>query len=169
MGVTEIDLCWVFPFGDSRIKACVPLPETYRSLLRPSSPYNAKASIDGCNWFHANAQYSRRLSYLLTVLNLRLSQNKIYSCYLEPCPPKVVGPDGLEPSTPRLSSACSNQLSYEPVLSDAFLLFDLAVLWWSRTDSNRGPSACKADALPTELRPHKSGRLNFCIKRTYLL
>ena len=25
-----------------------------------------------------------------------------------------MGPDGLEPSTPRLSSACSNQLSYEP-------------------------------------------------------
>jgi hypothetical protein len=25
-----------------------------------------------------------------------------------------LGPDGLEPSTPRLSSACSNQLSYEP-------------------------------------------------------
>ena len=28
----------------------------------------------------------------------------------------MVGPDGLEPSTPRLSSACSNQLSYEPKL-----------------------------------------------------
>ena len=28
----------------------------------------------------------------------------------------VVGPDGLEPSTPRLSSACSNQLSYEPMI-----------------------------------------------------
>ena len=26
----------------------------------------------------------------------------------------LVGPDGLEPSTPRLSSACSNRLSYEP-------------------------------------------------------
>ena len=29
---------------------------------------------------------------------------------------KMVGPDGLEPSTPRLSSACSNQLSYEPLI-----------------------------------------------------
>ena len=28
----------------------------------------------------------------------------------------MVGPDGVEPSTPRLSSACSNQLSYEPGL-----------------------------------------------------
>ena len=26
----------------------------------------------------------------------------------------MVGPDGFEPSTPRLSSVCSNQLSYEP-------------------------------------------------------
>ena len=30
----------------------------------------------------------------------------------------MVGPDGLEPSTPRLSSACSNQLSYEPEIGD---------------------------------------------------
>lgn len=29
---------------------------------------------------------------------------------------RMVGPDGFEPSTPRLSSACSNQLSYEPGL-----------------------------------------------------
>ena len=34
---------WVFPFGHSRIKACLPLPETYRSLPRPSSPADAKA------------------------------------------------------------------------------------------------------------------------------
>ena len=27
---------------------------------------------------------------------------------------EMVGPDGLEPSTPRLSNTCSNQLSYEP-------------------------------------------------------
>lgn len=30
---------------------------------------------------------------------------------------EVVGPGGLEPPTPRLSSACSNQLSYEPALT----------------------------------------------------
>ena len=41
----------VSPFGNLRIKACVPLPEAYRSLLRPSSPDEAKASIDCCNWF----------------------------------------------------------------------------------------------------------------------
>ena len=29
--------------------------------------------------------------------------------------------------------------------------------WWSRTGSNRRPEACKATALPTELRPHLFG------------
>ena len=27
--------------------------------------------------------------------------------------------------------------------------------WWRQADSNRWPSACKADALPTELCPQK--------------
>ena len=29
--------------------------------------------------------------------------------------------------------------------------------WWSRTGSNRRPEACKATALPTELRPRSTG------------
>ena len=36
---------WVSPFGNPRIIACLPLPEAYRSLPRPSSPTDAKASI----------------------------------------------------------------------------------------------------------------------------
>ena len=36
---------WVPPFGHPRIKACLPLPVAYRSLPRPSSPRDAKASI----------------------------------------------------------------------------------------------------------------------------
>ena len=35
---------WVSPFGHPRIKACLRLPEAYRSLPRPSSPVGAKAS-----------------------------------------------------------------------------------------------------------------------------
>ena len=50
-GVTPNYRCRVSPFGYLRIKACVPLPEAFRSLLRPSSPDDAKASINGCNWF----------------------------------------------------------------------------------------------------------------------
>ena len=37
-------MLWVFPFGYSRIKDCSHLPVTFRSVLRPSSPPNVKAS-----------------------------------------------------------------------------------------------------------------------------
>src|SRR3990172_225404 len=67
----------------------------------------------------------------------------------------MVGPDGLEPSTLRLSSACSNQLSYEPMVGKNGdpSIGGLRRNLWSRPDSNRRPPACKAGALPTELRP----------------
>ena len=35
----------IAPFGNPRITVCLPLPEAYRSLPRPSSPDGAKASI----------------------------------------------------------------------------------------------------------------------------
>ena len=53
--------------------------------------------------------------------------------------PCLVGLDGLEPSTSRLSGARSNHLSYRP--------------WWRWWDSNPWPPACRAGALPTELHP----------------
>ena len=34
----------VAPFGNPRIKVCLRLPEAFRSLPRPSSPADAKAS-----------------------------------------------------------------------------------------------------------------------------
>ena len=52
----------------------------------------------------------------------------------------LVGLDGFEPSTSRLSGARSNHLSYRP--------------WWRWWDSNPWPPACRAGALPTELHPH---------------
>ena len=60
----------------------------------------------------------------------------------------MVGPAGLEPATPALSTRCSNQLSYGPVKGTGRN-------WWSQTDSNRRHPACKAGALPTELWPRK--------------
>jgi hypothetical protein len=44
MVITRHDSGGVAPFGNLRIKACLPLPEAYRSLPRPSSPLCAKAS-----------------------------------------------------------------------------------------------------------------------------
>jgi hypothetical protein len=37
-GAGGYDPTQVAPFGDPRIKACLRLPEAYRSLPRPSSP-----------------------------------------------------------------------------------------------------------------------------------
>ena len=42
--VTGITAGWVSPFGDPGITASVQLPQAYRSLARPSSPLDAKAS-----------------------------------------------------------------------------------------------------------------------------
>ena len=38
---------------------------------------------------------------------------------------RVVGQAGLEPATPRLSSACSNQLSYRPLVFAGLALVEL--------------------------------------------
>ena len=63
---------------------------------------------------------------------------------------EVVGQNGLEPSTSRLSVVCSSQLSYWPVSNISACL---ALLWWRVPGSNRWPPACKAGALPAELTP----------------
>ena len=56
---------------------------------------------------------------------------------------------GLEPATPGVTGRYSNQLNYHCTVADD----DDPNLsnWWVVTDSNRRHSACKADALPTEL------------------
>ena len=69
----------------------------------------------------------------------------------------VVGLDGLEPSTSRLSGARSSHLSYRPVYSKAYSgrsIFKASPWWWRWWDSNPWPPACRAGALPTELHPH---------------
>ena len=43
-GIPRHDPRGVAPFGYRRINACLPLPDAFRSLPRPSSPVGAKAS-----------------------------------------------------------------------------------------------------------------------------
>ena len=42
-GILRDEPEWVAPFGDPRVKACLPLTGAYRSLPRPSSTSSAKA------------------------------------------------------------------------------------------------------------------------------
>src|SRR5262249_25091757 len=53
--VTGLAPCWVSPFGDPEITAYVQLPQAYRSLSRPSSPLDAKASTVCLIAFDLNA------------------------------------------------------------------------------------------------------------------
>ena len=48
----------------------------------------------------------------------------------------------------------------------AYAEIKFTVNWWSRSDSNRRPPACKAGALPTKLRPLSlfSSRLESALK-----
>src|SRR5690606_2354229 len=64
--------------------------------------------------------------------------------------PELVGLGGLEPPTSPLSGVRSNHLSYRPK--------DRLLIWWSLSGSNRRPPACKAGALPAELRPLEGTR-----------
>ena len=56
---------------------------------------------------------------------------------------------GLEPATTGVTGRYSNQLSYHRARQ--LPLKHLPKNWWVMTESNRRHSACKADALPTEL------------------
>ena len=55
---------------------------------------------------------------------------------------------GLEPATPGVTGRYSNQLSYHRAST---VKDNEKETWWVMTESNRRHSACKADALPTEL------------------
>jgi hypothetical protein len=117
-GATPNDRCRVSPFGNLRIKACVPLPEAYRSLLRPSSPDEAKASINCCNWFMQTLTYSRRLFYPLTLkTTLNFQRTKL--------------------SVPDITHASA------PIPR----VHAVGVQWWAQMDLNHRPRAYQARAL----------------------
>jgi hypothetical protein len=56
---------WVSPFGYPRIKGCSHLPTAFRSVPRPSSPLNAKASSE-CPFALDFLSLLRKISYSAT-------------------------------------------------------------------------------------------------------
>ncbi len=86
----------------------------------------------------------------------------------------MVGLNGLEPSTSRLSGVRSNQLSYRPiyftgavgieptleVLETSVLPLNYAPKWCRLEDLNPQPTDYKSVALPIELSRHKKKQKN---------
>ena len=124
--------CRVVPFGNLRIKGYLHLPEAYRSLSRPSSPPRAKAS----------AMRPCLLSFKLTSLCMpllivytRRTYGSIYTF--------------------------SSLLKFYFLFSSCQRSFSHFQREWRITDSNRWPSACKADALASWANPPR-GYQEFC-------
>ena len=123
---------WVVPFGNPRIKGHLHLPAAYRSLSRPSSPPRAKASAMrpfllslSCLYTVKTTAYGSiyTFSSLLNLLFLCTTCQRSWDLRLE----------GLQ-----FTSEITNQKSRSE---------------WRITDSNRWPSACKADALASWANP----------------
>ena len=129
----------VVPFGNLRIKGYLHLPEAYRSLSRPSSPPRAKAS----------AMRPCLLSFKLT-FKYQVSSIRYYPGILNIAVLKTYGSIYTFSSLLNFTFCTSCQRS--------FLCFQR---WWRITDSNRWPSACKADALASWANPPR-GYQEFC-------
>ena len=119
--------CRIAPFGNLRIKACLQLPEAYRSLPRPSSALGAKAfTLCSCSLDHYvifGSRYSAivvilpniNIRFLLFAFLIRSYSLFNFQCAVDELIVHLVGSSGLEPPTLRLSGARSNHLSYEPI------------------------------------------------------
>ena len=143
--------CRIAPFGYLRINMYLPFPAAFRSLSRPSSAPSAKAfalrpssldllrvliplfsriilvlvySFGNCSFFTQISLLKTLLSSFSLPLLSRLIQFSRFSevfSFIHLC--MLVGSNGFEPSTSRLSGARSSLLSYEPI--------SLAcALWW---------------------------------------
>ena len=169
---------WVAPFGYPRIKACSRLPMAFRSVPRPSSPPGAKASTECPSraqspHMHRNhpqpgqpharddhAQPNLHTAHLTTTRNPRRMGHKPTRVR----PTRIaVRPDAHQPlhtdkeqtehgpPPPRRRQRASHDRG-DPIRIPSATTTP-AQPWWRRTGSNRRPPACKAGALPAELRP----------------
>ena len=164
---------WVAPFGNPRIKACSRLPMAYRNVLRPSSPLSAKASTR-CPSYACSHTYecaTRRRKPTRNQLPARTHPAKMHRH--DPTSSLLLRGDGPVGSSSVTHSLHMSKIPYPP--SGGYLLSLSSDIpscrgrleghcpslcpssWWRRTGSNRRPHACKARALPTELRPHGEG------------
>ena len=169
----------VSPFGHPRIKACSQLPTAFRSVPRPSSPLDTKASTK-CSYLSASTFMPSRTEIKpkpgeiptgpnptarKTAKKSDRSLQKRPSFGTEPKPRRKNPGKGQKPRRksrairPSIRSAKPDsqcQRTKKQITNNAADPAKAAPRknWWRRSGSNRRPEACKATALPTELRPH---------------
>ncbi len=153
----------VAPFGYLRIKVCVPLPEAFRSLPRPSSPRDAKASIV-CPYTLGRRVFLSSISRLrcnfsfpdyaifkdqvpLPLTRFSLKQN--YRCVLSQ--PRSGCNSECKKQWPFQVSGFRFQFQLLPSLfflhSSLFTLPICPANWWACLESNQGPQPYQGCAL----------------------
>ena len=130
--------CRVVPFGNLWIKGYLHLPRAYRSLSRPSSPPRAKAS----------AMRPCLLSFKLT-FKYQVSSIRYYPGILNIAVLKTYGSIYTFSSLLNFTFCTSCQRSFDYIQQLTSSEYQL----WRLKDSNRWPSACKADALASWANP----------------
>ena len=145
----------------------------YRNVLRPSSPLSAKASTRCPSYACSTQSNAPRAGESPQGTNVQPARIRQRCIVYDPTSSLLLRGDGPVGSSSVTHSLHMSKIPYPPsgryllsLSSDIFLpghSWSLRVTirhpssWWRRTGSNRRPHACKARALPTELRPHGEG------------
>ena len=133
----------VSPFGNPRIKVYSQLPRAYRSVSRPSSPLDAKASTK-CTFI--------AWIIICTEINLFIDKNSLCDGLLNYIKQYwilllgLVEVNGIEPMTSCLQSRRSPNWATPPISSKILANF-VPSKWWARVDLNYRPHAYQACAL----------------------
>ena len=133
----------VSPFGNPRIKVYSQLPRAYRSVSRPSSPLDAKASTK-CTFI--------AWIIICTEINLFLDKNSLCDGLLNYIKQHwilllgLVEVNGIEPMTSCLQSRRSPNWATPPRYKCISKLCAI-YMWWARVDLNYRPHAYQACAL----------------------
>ena len=126
------------------IAAC----HVFHRLLPPRHPSNALESLDRSSlmFMHGEDCAAIRRS---RHTRPRPAHKRARQCLSPSC----VSNDGAYAHGRTLNSRCHRTAGAHEARRRIGFSYLRAKSWWSRTGSNRRPEACKATALPTELRP----------------
>ena len=145
---------WVAPFGNPRIKGHLHLPEAYRSLSRPSSPPRAKASaIRSCLLLYFFLALSYSCIFIQNTIIYRYITASLYTLLFS-LVQYVKDLIHVAVQCWFMPIKALNQVIHHLITnSNLRHYYSSFLLWWRITDSNRWPSACKADALASWANP----------------